>query len=391
MSISRQNLSNDTLIQAFKLNGRCWKIRFIGESVDDCGGGYSDSIAEICQEMQCPEMALPLLVCTPNTAEHEETSREFVLKPVTSETTQCERQLYVFLGLLIGSAIRQGSPLSLRMDKSMWKLLRGESLTLNDLFAMDQSFKQKIEFVRNNLEEIDVDGTIRRVSGETVTIVDGSVTEANKEEYLSKAIEFKLNEFNSAILIVRENIIKVIQLPLLSMFTPDELNTLITGEVDIPIDLLKKVTVYKGITADSDYASWFWEILQDFTCKERQVSRFENSLKVILIQLFLRFVWGRTRLPRTVADFRGRDFVLQVMDKYKPPNQYLPEAYTCFFLLKMPRYTTKAFLKEKLTYAIHVCKSIDIDDYAHVNLNVEDRTQNMELIDEHEVFMLDQF
>lgn len=29
--------------------------------------------------------------------------------------------------------------------------------------------------------------------------------------------------------------------------------------------------------------------------------------------LFLRFVWGRTRLPRTIADFRGRDFVLQVM------------------------------------------------------------------------------
>ena len=51
----------------------------------------------------------------------------------------------------------------------------------------------------------------------------------------------------------------------------------------------------------------------------------------------------------------------------------------------------KAFLKEKLSYAIHVCKSIDIDEYAHVNLNAEDRTQNMELIDEHEVFMLDQF
>lgn len=28
--------------------------------------------------------------------------------------------------------------------------------------------------------------------------------------------------------------------------------------------------------------------------------------------LFLRFVWGRTRLPRTIADFRGRDFVIQV-------------------------------------------------------------------------------
>ena len=72
------------------------------------------------------------------------------------------------------------------------------------------------------------------------------------------------------------------------------------------------------------------------------------------------------------------------MDKYKPPNTYLPEAYTCFFLLKMPKYTSKTVLKDKLSYAIHVCKSIDIDEYAHVNLNEEDRTQNMELIDEQD-------
>lgn len=43
---------------------------------------------------------------------------------------------------------------------------------------------------------------------------------------------------------------------------------------------------------------WFWEILSEFTNQERS--------------LFLRFVWGRTRLPRTIEDFRGRDFVLHV-------------------------------------------------------------------------------
>ena len=74
--------------------------------------------------------------------------------------------------------------------------------------------------------------------------------------------------------------------------------------------------------------------------------------------LFLRFVWGRTRLPRSIADFRGRDFVLQILDKYNPPDNFLPESYTCFFLLKMPRYTGKAVLREKLKYAIHFCKAI---------------------------------
>ena len=45
--------------------------------------------------------------------------------------------------------------------------------------------------------------------------------------------------------------LKVIPLPLLSLFSSKVLGKLITGEVDIPIGLLKKVTVYKGITVDS--------------------------------------------------------------------------------------------------------------------------------------------
>ena len=83
-------------------------------------------------------------------------------------------------------------------------------------------------------------------------------------------------------------------------------------------------------------------------------------------------MWGRTRLPRSIADFRGRDFVLQILDKYNPPDDFLPESYTCFFLLKMPRYSAKRVLREKLKYAIHFCKSIDTDDYARVNLPTGD-------------------
>lgn len=56
------------------------------------------------------------------------------------------------------------------------------------------------------------------------------------------------------------------------------------------------------------------------------------------------------------------------MDKYNPPDNFLPESYTCFFLLKMPRYSCRSVLREKLKYAIHFCKSIDTDDYARVAL-----------------------
>lgn len=132
-----------------------------------------------------------------------------------------------------------------------------------------------------------------------------------------------------------------------------------------------QVATYKGVEANSTLITWFWQVMEEFSNTERS--------------LFLRFVWGRTRLPRTVADFRGRDFVLQVLitlvrllrtrfrlvlttcilcvcsqvlDKYDPPDDFLPESYTCFFLLKMPRYTSLAVLRDKLKYAIHFCKSI---------------------------------
>lgn len=104
---------------------------------------------------------------------------------------------------------------------------------------------------------------------------------------------------------------------------------MVCGSPEIPLGLLKSVASYKGVDGTSSLVQWFWEVMEEFSNHERS--------------LFLRFVWGRTRLPRTIADFRGRDFVLQVLDKYQPPDHFLPESYTCFFLLKMPRYSCKVW------------------------------------------------
>ena len=146
------------------------------------------------------------------------------------------------------------------------------------------------------------------------------------------------------------------------------------------------MTKYKGCNPSSPEVAWFWEAMV-------QLSPQEHSL-------FLRFVWcveevarratdsavlcahvlsgpcyrGRTRLSREEADFQGKHFVLQVrrleqpavpgarscivhpvlvsfdfssspfqlMDKYEAgsavADRALPEALTCFFLLKVPRY-----------------------------------------------------
>jgi E3 ubiquitin-protein ligase HERC2 len=109
---------------------------------------------------------------------------------------------------------------------------------------------------------------------------------------------YRLHEFDDAVAAVREGMSRVVPVPLLSLFTGLELETMVCGSPDIPLGLLKSVATYKGIDPTAPLIRWFWEVMEEFSNQERS--------------LFLRFVWGRTRLPRTISDFRGRDFVVQV-------------------------------------------------------------------------------
>ncbi|EDV24531.1 uncharacterized protein TRIADDRAFT_56425 [Trichoplax adhaerens] len=347
---------------------RVWKVKFVGESVDDCGGGYSESIAEICDELQ--NGLLPILIPTPNGRDEAGVNRDcFIINPEVRPS-----QSHQFMGTLIGIAIRTGSPLSLNIAQPFWKQLTGRLLSLSDITEIDKDYVPGLLWIRDaNPEEFEIfackeptfstpsaSGKEMHLSGE-----HSRVTLENRHEYVAKALNYRLHEFDDHIDAIREGMSKVIPVPLLSLFTGQELERMVCGNPEIPIDLLKSVSTFKGVKSDSPIVQWFWEVLEGFSSYERS--------------LFLRFVWGRTRLPRTIADFRGRDFVLQVLDKYSPPDDFLPESYTCFFLLKIPRYSSKEVLREKLKYAIYFCKSIDTDDYARIALNV-DMTMEDDLI-----------
>lgn len=138
---------------------------------------------------------------------------------------------------------------------------------------------------------------------------------------------YRLHEFDLQIKAIRNGMARVIPVPLLSLFTNNELELMVCGSPEIPINMLLSIVSYKGntlynmwiplylvyiiiqklfivsgIEPNDKLVQWFWEILTEFSTHERS--------------LFLRFVWGRTRLPRTVEDFRGRDFVLHVSKIY---------------------------------------------------------------------------
>lgn len=103
---------------------RVWKVKFIGESVDDCGGGYSESIAEMCDELQ--NGSLPLLIVTPNGRDESGSNRDcFILNP--DAVSPVHLSMFKFLGVLIGIAIRTGSPLSLNLAEPVWKQMAGKT------------------------------------------------------------------------------------------------------------------------------------------------------------------------------------------------------------------------------------------------------------------------
>ncbi|CAG7818352.1 unnamed protein product [Allacma fusca] len=336
---------------------RVWKVKFVGESVDDCGGGYSESIAEMCDELM--NGSVPLLIPTPNGRGESGTSRDcFLLNPAVKSVIHLK--MFRFLGMLMGIAIRTGSPLSLSMAEPVWKQLAGMPLTVADLTEVDRDYLPGLRYIRDydgeekNLLYLDMPFSTPSAAGHEVhlSMQYKKINFENRHEYYKLALHFRLHEFDECVAAVREGMARVVPVPLLSLFTGFELETMVCGSPDIPLALLKSVATYKGIDPSAPLIQWFWEVMEEFTNQERS--------------LFLRFVWGRTRLPRTIADFRGRDFVIQIMDKYNPPDHFLPESYTCFFLLKMPRYSCKYVLREKLKYAIHFCKSIDTDEYARV-------------------------
>ncbi|XP_028301238.1 E3 ubiquitin-protein ligase HERC2 isoform X2 [Gouania willdenowi] len=358
MCAKMSSFSPDSLL----LPHRVWKVKFVGESVDDCGGGYSESIAEMCEELQ--NALTPLLIVTPNGRDESGANRDcFLLNPTAKSLLHMS--MFRFLGVLLGIAIRTGSPLSLNLAEPVWKQLAGMNLTIADLSEVDKDFIPGLMFIRDNeataeeFEAMTLPFTVPNASGQDIQLSSkySHITLENRAEYVRLAINYRLHEFDEQVSAVREGMARVVPVPLLSLFTGYELETMVCGSPDIPLHLLKSVATYKGVEPTSPLIQWFWEVMESFSNTERS--------------LFLRFVWGRTRLPRTIADFRGRDFVVQVLDKYNPPDHFLPESYTCFFLLKLPRYSCKQVLEEKLKYAIHFCKSIDTDDYARIALTGE--------------------
>ena len=144
---------------------------------------------------------------------------------------------------------------------------------------------------------------------------------------------------------------------LLSLMTGHELQLLACGEADVDVKTLRLHTSYgASAAANMPHVRYFWAVLESFTPEQRRH--------------FLKFIWGRNRLPLTEEDWGEQRMRIHTLDKPNP-NNYFPVAHTCFFSIELPRYTSREVCYKKLLWAINNCQSIDADNTREGRANAE--------------------
>lgn len=73
---------------------------------------------------------------------------------------------------------------------------------------------------------------------------------------------------------------------------------------------------------------------------------------------YLKFVWGRSKLPEDTKNI-GDPHQVEIYD-YKSLDE-LPQAHTCFFTIDIPPYDNLEHMTKKFKTAFELCGEIDTD------------------------------
>lgn len=185
--------------------------------------------------------------------------------------------------------------------------------------------------------------TTRSVDGRTVELVRGGsnikVTLANRWQYIAAMTTYHLTAYDPLISHIRRGLYSIVPARALRMLTWQEVMVAAAGKPEIDLRLLKAHTDYEGYRSTDPAISMFWKVLEEFSNEERS--------------LFVRFAWGRSRLP--VSKRWPRRFKIS---RRPAGDEQLPMSHTCFFSIELPPYTTIERMRAALLAAIHFSSGI---------------------------------
>lgn len=299
-----------------------------------------------------------LLIRCPNARRGDKLNSDSFL-PNPQHRTPLSLSMLEFCGKLMGMSLRAKSCLPFAFPAIVYKAIVGQAPRFEDLVSIDTPFAQLIDALRTCETEGIVGGHLRPAikteaefsaaypnlrftclssDGTTeVELVPGGreipVTFANRLRYCDAAEKFRLHEFDPQLQAIKRGLATVVPIRALSLFTASELETLIAGDAEISVDVLKAHSSLSGFSENDKIIKWFWQILRSMT--KDQKSR------------LLRFTWGRSRLPA-----EGKWSNKFTIAKVSGTDKTLPSAHTCFNTIDLSGgYESKASLRRALFIA----------------------------------------
>ncbi|KAF4950225.1 hypothetical protein FSARC_13264 [Fusarium sarcochroum] len=281
---------------------------------------------------------------------------------------------FEFLGRIVGKCMYEGILVDLAF--AGFFLLKWASTgpndensykgSVNDLRDMDEELYNGMLRLKNypgDISELGIDFTIEdqvsqiREPVKTITkklIANGDqiyVTNDNRLLYISYVARHRLvvqpSPQTAAFL---RGLRSIIRPSWLSMFNQSELQRLVGGDSsEIDIDDLRRNTVYSGLYEigddgeEHDTIKLFWKVMRGFTDAQRRD--------------VLKYVSSTPRAP--LLGFSQLKPKFSIRDG-GTDQERLPSTSTCVNLLKLPRYTLEATLREKLLYAVQSGAGFDL-------------------------------
>eukprot|EP00594_Rhizosolenia_setigera_P012127 CAMPEP_0178979608 /NCGR_PEP_ID=MMETSP0789-20121207/25946_1 /TAXON_ID=3005 /ORGANISM="Rhizosolenia setigera, Strain CCMP 1694" /LENGTH=564 /DNA_ID=CAMNT_0020669751 /DNA_START=174 /DNA_END=1863 /DNA_ORIENTATION=- len=269
--------------------------------------------------------------------------------------TEHMKSHYSFLGRILGKAVYENILVEPQFCLPFLNTLLGKRNSLDDLKNLDPEFyshlKKLQSMEKDEIESLGLSFELTVSNNKTIQLIpNGSNTAVTKENVLSfihLVSHYKMNVIGA---VQTKEFLRgfrdLIPGPWVKLFSAYELQKLVSGDDTIQginVRAMKAVVVYAGGYHQSQpIIQWFWEILEyEFTPQQQR--------------MFLKFMTSCSRQP--LLGFSALVPVpcirqVRVSDSNDDGEIKLPTSSTCMNLLKLPKYETKAMLKQKLLYAV---------------------------------------
>ncbi|GJJ77422.1 ubiquitin-protein ligase E3 C [Entomortierella parvispora] len=262
---------------------------------------------------------------------------------------------YEFLGRILGKALYEGILIDAAFAGFFLSKCLGQVNYLDDLPSLDPELYKGLMFLKNyegNVEDLSLYFTVDdEEMGTTLTrelVPNGSntlVTKQNRIRYIYLTAHYRLNtQIDRQCRAFFRGLSDLIDPKWLWMFNQHELQVMLGGaQTGISLTDLAKNVVYSNFVETDPTIQYFWSVVQEMTEEDRR--------------LLIKFITSCARPP--LLGFKELNPKLCIRNAGQEEDR-LPTSSTCMNLLKLPAFTSRQRLKDKLMYAIHSEAGFDL-------------------------------